>query len=1170
MKRFALLLTVVLALIPLAVFAVPSAAQSGPELALQIGHMGEVTSFSTSPDGTILASGGRDRTVKLWDIKTGALRCSLPHDAPVLAVRFTPSGRLMTVTSQGKIRLWNPRNAVLNREIDCDAKDATAAVISHQTIQVAFGFTTGKITTFDAETGKVLLELDGHPTAVTGLAFSPVGTYLASCSAAYHEVGATEDTVARAGDVRIWDNKTGDLVKVLVGHALTVHSVAWSTDGARLATVGESGTAVIWNTRTFEKVSEVNVSEGQGFASCAIFGATERTLITGWKSGIKLWNLQGDLGHAVWETASDELPGGVEAVSTLAFLPDGRVVAGGQLGSVRFLNETDGKVLETRSRMVPLVLTRVSPDGKLVAAGGASGSVMVWDLSRGALIHAWRACARPIRGLIFLKNGNLVIGGMDGDVRVWNPNTGRQVFQLPHFNGAILALGYDPPTNTLAVSRRGKDDISDITLWTTGSWKLRATLNDLSAPALDLRFGADGTLAAASGLGSTFGQIIVWDAAGNVKWRESLDGAHGVAFSPNGRNLAVAGDWIDAEDDDNADGDVAQVWSVSADEKIGEGTAKSPGARAMSIDYSPDGQLMVTSSRDGAIRLWRKGTPDPVATLLGHTGAVSWASFLPHPLSQGQAGVVSAGFDGTIRVWDATNDKLLTTLVTLPGDDETPATPVGTTVYPDWIALTPNGYYHGSPGADRYVAWRLGISVFPVEAFAARFDSASHVSTGIMGGNFNPAPVQSHPGAPAVPAPQPDLASLVPPQVTILTPQSGDTVANQVSVALLASAAAKLSRLQLFVDGRPVYDGPVSDPGKAVQPGEKALDVAAKGLDLAAKGLDLAAKGLDMPAKGIDVAAKGLNGDPAIPAGHDMEWSFAEQAALPPADSSAIELKAVVTDANGLTGSDEIQLLRTAGGAAVTGTEGDLYVVSVGISNYAHSAYDLHYAADDAKAFAALWPVMQGRLFNQVHTTVLADADATSSGVMAAMKAVASGAQPNDEVAIFLSGHGVQKSDSEFYFATEDIDLSHVDNTAVPWSDFQAVLAGSKARRVVLFLDACHSGDALGASQASSDDMAQQLVQGGGAVVFASSLGTQCSYELDDFKHGAFTEAILEGIGQGKADLDLGNGKTGIISVEELLTFLRARVPALTQGQQVPSCPLLRDFGEPFPLAKVN
>lgn len=71
---------------------------------------------------------------------------------------------------------------------------------------------------------------------------------------------------------------------------------------------------------------------------------------------------------------------------------------------------------------------------------------------------------------------------------------------------------------------------------------------------------------------------------------------------------------------------------------------------------------------------------------------------------------------------------------------------------------------------------------------------------------------------------------------------------------------------------------------------------------------------------------------------------------------------------------------------------------------------------------------------------------------------------------------------------------------------------------------------------------------GQGAVVFASSTGSQVSVELDEFKHGAFTKALLEGL-DGKADYT----KDGVISTSELDVFVSQRVKELTNGEQMPT-----------------
>src|SRR5262249_34304766 len=160
-----------------------------------------------------------------------------------------------------------------------------------------------------------------------------------------------------------------------------------------------------------------------------------------------------------------------------------------------------------------------------------------------------------------------------------------------------------------------------------------------------------------------------------------------------------------------------------------------------------------------------------------------------------------------------------------------------------------------------------------------------------------------------------------------------------------------------------------------------------------------------------------------------------------------------------------------------------------------------------------------------------------------------------------------------FYFATHEVDPSspaRLEQTALPWTVFQTMLAKVTASRVVLFLDACHSGSALGEQQASNERLAEALGRRGGVVVFSSSRGGEFSYEEPALQHGAFTEALLEGIGQWKADLAIGGKPDGRITAEELLAYLRTRVPQLTQNRQTPTCPLLYDFGEEFLLARAR
>ena len=585
-----------------------------------------------------------------------------------------------------------------------------------------------------------------------------------------------------------------------------------------------------------------------------------------------------------------------------------------------------------------------------------------------------------------------------------------------------------------------------------------------------------------------------------------MPGARAVAFAPDNKKLAAAGAIFDENDAYAFAGDAVTVWNARTLEVQATLTHPAAEAGAEDVAFLPD-RSMAVASRDGAIRIINAaGVIED--TLHGHAGRASSIA----ADADGKT-LASAGSDGVVRVWDLASGRERAALLHLPGENAGDAG--------DWLAVTQEGFYHGSPGGGRRVHWRVGPDVFPVEAYEQNFRRADAVAAALSGGNVAPdAPFSA--------------GAAIPPQAAITLPRAGQSVAGgTLRVEVTATDDRNLRTLQLFANGRPV----------AAQ-----------------------ARPLDVGAKPLDVGAK------EFPRQHRLSWRVRFDAPLPPPDAAGLTLKAIVTDNDGLQGWDEIRVARAASktGAGNAGSGGDLYVLSVGVSAYRNPAYNLKFAARDAAAFAALWPRLEGGLFRNVRVTPLADAGATSGAVSRALRDLARAAGPGDTVVIFLSGHGIRKNDREFYFATHNVDLERVADTAVPWTAFGEALAASRARRIVLFLDACHSGQALGGRRAGNEEMAEPLVKGAGAVVFASSLGSQVSYELDALGHGAFTHALIEGIGQGRADLDAGAGRDGVVNVEELLTFLRARVPQLTENAQMPACPLLRDFGEPFPLARVR
>jgi Caspase domain len=174
-----------------------------------------------------------------------------------------------------------------------------------------------------------------------------------------------------------------------------------------------------------------------------------------------------------------------------------------------------------------------------------------------------------------------------------------------------------------------------------------------------------------------------------------------------------------------------------------------------------------------------------------------------------------------------------------------------------------------------------------------------------------------------------------------------------------------------------------------------------------------------------------------------------------------------------------------------------------------------------------------------------------------------------DVAMVFISGHGLVTSDQTYRFLPCDYDPSREERTAVrslEFQDFFKKIGG----KVVVFLDTCHAGDILGrrgkaGMPVRNEAFAEELATAGeGVVVFASSTGDQRSLEDEKWGNGAFTKALVEGLG-GKADLM----KVGVVRVSALEEYVSERVKELTEGKQKPMV-AKPEMIENFPIVAVT
>jgi uncharacterized caspase-like protein len=272
-----------------------------------------------------------------------------------------------------------------------------------------------------------------------------------------------------------------------------------------------------------------------------------------------------------------------------------------------------------------------------------------------------------------------------------------------------------------------------------------------------------------------------------------------------------------------------------------------------------------------------------------------------------------------------------------------------------------------------------------------------------------------------------------------------------------------------------------------------------------------------------------------------------------------IRVTAIAYDDDGLRSAEqEIQVVRSGTAPA----SGRLVGLCVGVSRYADSRLRLRFPADDARAMAkelGRQGAGEQSLYRGAQVTALTDEAATREAVQEALSRLLGTCGADDTVVLFLSGHGWRDPDGRFYFATHEVRRDRPEVSALPWDELSTALVrlSRKARRVLVLLDACHSG-----SSANHEELLGELVAARtGALVLASSRSSEVSLESSELAHGLFAKAVLESLHGAGAPPQQRE-----LTVLDLLSYVSRRVKSLSGGRQHPHVPLLHDFDTDAPL----
>lgn len=1112
------------------------------EVVTQGRSKGVINDLVYNPEGTLLASTSEgDPTVKIWDIKTGKIIGSLDeHNEEVTAIAFSTNGsKMVSASKDGQLIYWDIINWIIIDSITIKDNEYTSIIFNNESNFIT-GDKKGQIKSWDVK-------------QIT----QPVGIY--NCNSGIEVLDVHNNKVVAGtsmGTVYLIDLNTKKKINSKKLHVGKIKGLKFYNDGKNIITAGGDGMVHFWDITNLIESKHIKASAGS-ISSFDVNVTKELVVIANKNKAVKIYSFNGELLYD-FKAKTDDTNHPIKAI---ALSPDGSTIS------------------SANYRTIPSIKRKIK-----------ESFIQVWDLKRGTLYKTLKGEVNPIYSFAFHPEKNrLITLGENRRLTFWDFETAEKYGDItlrepkreipPNKNKNLknaknfIKMAGDLSRGNIPTSRGGRDmgaalikraftekpivrysskgnylitklKGDEIRLYSLKERKpdyikplfsYQPNINNFETT-LDEKYlvvlgsGKEAVSIIDIETGNLVRQLSTPAPVGNVRY---LFEATSMSFSPDGRLLAVCFNTSKVYVFNTS------TWSKVYENELPDNLGYVKGAF---VNFSEDGSKMTVNSMLGVLSyntsdfsvlnaevLKLKGVSIPLDKPSDYAVTVfENRLYFENVLTKEvipsikvrpkNISNVSVKKDGRMGVTLISGQFLLLNPKT--GEEEILLVANGD----NYIFKTNENYYRVSKDGTDLVTFRIGNQAFPFEQFDAVFNRPDLVLKKLKSEDtelmelYKKAYEKRIKKLGLKPTTNISLNNIPQCKVTNLLDIPAVTEKSQVKASFNFKDDKGLQSYNVWINNVPLYgkSGQLIS-GKTTYSGSAAID-------------------LVYGVNKIQISCRNKDGYESL-----IETFYVDKIGEHP--------------------------------------KPNLYLVTIGTSKYKTEKFNLNYPVKDAKDLVNIMGSNSEGVYGEVKTKSLFDNEVTVENVLA-LKSFLNQASANDVVIVFVAGHGVLDANFDYYFATYDMDFNNPSGRGLAYDKLESIIDGIKAKRKILIMDTCHSGEvdkeevffseeeeqeedvefrsagaSVGTNETSAspsrvmNELFNDLRKGTGATVISSAGGAEYAMESSEWKNGLFTYCLLMGMKNRKADLN----NDGYINLIELQTYVTEKVKALSHGKQIPN-----------------